>query len=399
MEYPECFRQTNAVSKASDPDHISTATSKRWLGFLAVVCLWALCMPQVHATRPMLPTCDMLHPAFRQASLNAVLGMLRTANVGESNCLVAQLPRFGESAVPPLVALLQAGTEQGRANAAAGLAMLREQALSAIPQLAVALDDSSSSVRWMTLNALASIEPRSPALTLDVLRRLERTTPGTLEGDTLIDAISRMGSLPPEALPILSHVLARVPAYDRRATETTIDAIGHVAAPQRVAVLAQLIADKDAGRARYAALAIGRAGSLAVPVLLYRLTTLAEPHREPYRHALEWAWVVATTPPLQAYYQTDMTALLRQLRDPLPSARAQALERLTSLAPVFALPISISWHGDEEDRTPQVRCEVLDALADDANRVTDQAERRSMTAAADAIRQAAPYAACPIPIY
>lgn len=399
MEYPEYSRQTDVVSKASNPDRGSSTTSNRWLDFLAVVCLWALCVPQAHATRLMLPTCDMLYPAARQASLNAVMDMLRTAEAGKNSCFVAQLPRFGESAVPPLVALLQTGPEQGRANAAAGLAVLREQALSAIPQLGLALDDPSTSVRWMVLNALASIEPRSPALTLDMLRRLERATPGTLEGDTLIYAISRMGSLPPEALPILGQALERLPPYDVRAAEETIDAISHVTAAQRVVLLAQLIGDKDTGRAWYATLAIGRSGGLAVPVLLYRLTSLAGPRRQAYGRALDWAWMVSTTPPLPAYYQTDMTALLRQLRAPLQSARAQALTQLTSLSPVFTLQIPSSWRGGEEKRIPQVRCDVLDALADAANRTTDQAERRSMTAVADAMRQAAPYATCPIEIY
>ena len=60
MEYPESSRQTNAVSRASDPGRGSTTTSKRRLDFLAVVCLWALCVSQVHATRLLLPTCDML---------------------------------------------------------------------------------------------------------------------------------------------------------------------------------------------------------------------------------------------------------------------------------------------------------------------------------------------------
>jgi HEAT repeat protein len=325
--------------------------------------------------------------------------MLRTADFRKSRCLVDQLPRFGESAVPPLTALLHEGPEQGRVNAAAGLAGLREQALPATPALELALDDPSASVRWMVLNALASIEPRSPTLTLDVLRRLQRATPGTLESETLIYTVSHMGSLPPEALPTFAHVLEGLPSYDRRAAEETIDAISHVAAPQRMVLLAQLVGDKDAGRSWHATLAMGRSGLLAMPVLLSRLIDHPGQRGDAYWRALDWAWTVASAPSLSTYYQTDMTALMRQLRDPRPSGKAQALKRLAGLAPAFQLQLSDSWHGDEENRMPQVRCEVLDALADGAGRVADQAERQSMIAIAVSLRQAAPNSSCPIQIY
>jgi HEAT repeat protein len=341
----------------------------------------------------------MLYPVMGKAPLEAVIAMLRTASSRKSECLMRQLPTFGKDAVAPLTALLHDGSEQGRQNAASGLVTLGEYALVALPDLESALNDPSDRVRVMVLDTLASLQPRSPVLTLDLLQRLQRATPGTQECEALIQTIERMGSLPVEALPVLTHVLGHLPAYDERAAETAIDAIGHVSAPQRLVLLARLVGDPNPRLAWRATLTIGRSGHLAVPVLLYRLADPFKGHRQSYAQALDWAWQVTTSPSLEAYYRADIVTLIRQLRAPASSDRAQALQQLRSLAPAFALEIPARWHGDEELVMPYVRCQVLDALTTSASESADEAERRSMTRLAASMRQAQPNASCPILIY
>jgi hypothetical protein len=206
----------------------------------------------------------MLYPVMGKAPLEAVIAMLRTASSRKSECLMRQLPTFGKDAVAPLTALLHDGSEQGRQNAASGLVTLGEYALVALPDLESALNDPSDRVRVMVLDTLASLQPRSPVLTLDLLQRLQRATPGTQECEALIQTIERMGSLPVEALPVLTHVLGHLPAYDERAAETAIDAIGHVSAPQRLVLLARLVGDPNPRLAWRATLTIGRSGHLGL---------------------------------------------------------------------------------------------------------------------------------------
>ncbi|RUL70175.1 HEAT repeat domain-containing protein [Dyella choica] len=204
--------------------------------------------------------------------------MLRTVDTTLDSCLVDQMPRFGESAVVPLAVLLRTGSENGRFNAALGLDRLRDQAVAATQALESALDDSSSSVRWAVLGSLESIQPRSPSLTLKLLRQLDReqSTSATLYDEALIRAIAHMGGLPPEALPILDHALRHLPNGYSLSVQELIETIGRVDTPERVVLLARLIGDKDPVRAWYATVAIGRSGSLALPVLLfYRLAGLA----------------------------------------------------------------------------------------------------------------------------
>jgi len=375
------------------------AATKKGVRFVAIVFLGAAFSASVHATRPILPSCEMLYPAMGKASLETLIAMLRTATSRKNECLMRQLPKFGEDAVAPLTALLHDGSEQGRENAASGLAMLGEYALLALPDLESALNDPSDRVRMMVLYTLAAIQPRSPALTRDLLQRLQRATPGTPECEALIQAIERMGSLPVEALPVLAHVLAHLPPYDKRAAETAIDAISHISAPQRVALLAQLVGDRNPGFAWRATLAIGRAGELAVPALLYHLADPFERHRQSYARALDWAWEVTTSPSLRAYYQADIVTLTRQLHASLSSDRARALQQLQSLAPAFSLEIPAPWQGDEELAMPFVRCQVLDALDTAVSETNDETERRSMTSVAASMRQAQPYAHCPMLIY
>jgi HEAT repeat protein len=341
----------------------------------------------------------MRYPAMGKAPLETVIAMLRIATPGKNECLIRQLPKFGEAAVAPLAELLHEGSEQGRENAASGLATLGEHALLALPDLESALNDPSDQVHMMVLSTLASVQPRSPALTLDLLRRLQRATPGTRKCEALIQAIERMGSLPVEALPILADVLEHLPPYDIRAAETVIDAISHVSAPQRLALLAQLVSDQNSKVARRATLAIGRSGGSAVPVLLYHLADPFERHRQSYAQALDWAWQVATSPPLGIYYQTDIATLIRQLHAPSSSDRARAVEQLRSLAPAFPLEIPARWQADVELGMPYVRCQLLDALAAGTTETTDETQRRSMTDLAASMRQAQPYAHCPIQIY
>jgi HEAT repeat protein len=375
------------------------AAPKKGIRFVAIIFLVAAFVAPAQATRPILPNCEMLYPAMGKASLETVIAMLRTTTTRKSECLMRQLPKFGNDAVAPLTALLHDGPEQGRANAASGLAMLGEHALLALPDLELTLNDPSDRVRMMVLYTLAAIQPRSPALTRDLLQRLQQATPGTRECEALIQAIERMGSLPAEALPVLAHVLTHLPPYDKRAAETAIDAISHISAPQRVALLAQLVGDRNPGFAWRATLAIGRAGELAVPALLYHLADPFERHRQSYARALDWAWEVTTSPSLRAYYQADIVTLTRQLHASLSSDRARALQQLQSLAPAFSLEIPAPWQGDEELAMPFVRCQVLDALDTAASETNNETERRSMTSVAASMRQAQPHAHCPILIY
>ena len=77
------------------------------------------------------------------------------------------------------------GSEQERENVASGLVVLGECALEALPDLESALDDPSDQVRIRVLYTLAFVQPRSPTLTLKLLQRLQRATPGTPECEVL----------------------------------------------------------------------------------------------------------------------------------------------------------------------------------------------------------------------
>lgn len=370
---------------------------KRWLGFAAAICLWASCAAQAQALQIQIPTCAMLFPSLEHASLDTLMGMLHTSGVEQSNCVVDQMPRFGEKAVTPLVALLRSGSPQQREYAAFGLDRLRDHALSATPALEVALDDPSIQVRQAVLDSLESIQPRSPTLTLKLLRQLDRelSASAVLNHQQLIRAIAHMGSLPPEALPILARAATQVCDCDPIAKEELIEAIGRIDTLQRVILLAQLIGDKDPVRAKLAMLVIGRSGSVALPVLLfYRLAGLTGPHPEYYDYAYNWAWRVATTPSLSTYYQTDMTVLLRQLHGSPASARAQALHRLRRLAPAFSLRLPEDGWPYLIDGLHQTGCMVADTLDGDAGLPADKSETSSVAVAAVGVS----IPKCPMPI-
>lgn len=370
-------------------------SSGKWLGLLAVAGLCALCMSSARATRPLYIPCGERHPTFATASLDTLMGKLRTATSAdwESECLVRQLPRFGASAVPPLVTLLRSGPEQGRVNAVYGLRTLGEQERAVLPDLEVALDDPSANVRWLASSDLAALRPRSPALTLQVLRRLDAQ-----EERGLVYLLPNLGSLPPEALPVLSRVLDRLGPYDRLEADMVISAMGHVASVQRVVVLARLVGSKDTERAWAATLAVGRSGLVAMPALLYFLGDADAQQRQAYVRALDWAWLVATTPSLMAYFQADTTTLMRQLRAPLASVRADALRQLTSLAPAMLATIPSPWDQGVE-RLAVDRCDALDVLDDGVKTAADETERQSMMALAASMRRDGPLRPCHVPIY
>lgn len=385
------------MSRHGDWRNVRGVGVRRWVVFVAIILLGAFHACEVRAMRPVWPPCETVYPAFSHASLEEVMDKLRSSRDRESYCLQMQLPRFGERALAPLVALLRSDSELGRVNAASGLGLMREQAISAAPDLEHALDDPSGRVRAMVLYALTTIQPRSPALTTTLLKRLEETNPASLDGEALISTVASLGPLPPEALPVLQQVLERIPLYDPRAARDAIESISHVAAPQRLPVLARLVGDKDPQRSARAVLALGRSGVWAVPVLLSRLADSSDPGRQAYERALQWAWYVAATPALAAYYQADMPVLLRQLRTPDAVARKQAIEQLASVAPAFAAAIPLPGQGEESLGMAQSRCTVMDALS--ASHPPDKQERKAILAVAMTVRQAAPDSTCPVPIY
>ncbi|RUL71017.1 hypothetical protein [Dyella choica] len=94
-----------------------------------------------------------------------------------------------------------------------------------------------------------------------------------------------------------------------------------------------------------------------------------------------------------------MITLLRQLRSPHASDRAQALQRVRHLALAFEFQEPALGVGLPLMSPDRFRCPILDALDDEAKRATDQAERHSLIAMAATIRPTGPMPMCHMQIF
>lgn len=365
----------------------------RWAYAMSLACLWLVFAPRVWAIQPVVSQCPTLYPALHEARLETILHILDKEDSGfRSDCALKELPRFGQSAFLPLVAMLQSKHEAARANAATALGDFGEQALAVVPVLEALLDDPSKMVQWNVLNTLARIEPRSPVLTSDLLRRLDRDP----HASNLIVVISRSGALPANALPMLMRALPYIYPYGTT-DDAAIDAISHVRSPQAITALAGLIGYRTGDRGDVAASDVGRFGARALPALLWKFTLADnDAERRRARGALNLAWQATVTPELAEYFQTDMTLFLRQIRAPDAATRSRARQTLARLMPAFSPSLRMPY-----PIWPLVavqRCNTIDALKASANLAADKAERAKVGEMIVAFRHNPPLP-CPVPVY
>lgn len=277
------------------------------------------------------------------------------------------LGTFGGEAVPPLTKALISPDRGVRKQAALALSALGKEAEPALPDLTNALLDQDAFVRAGVADALVGLGGTAVPALVNALERddlripallvLEKIGPAAKEAVpalarllkqpyqlACIEAVRVLGSLGPEASPILVDLVAppeeqAAIKHDIGLRRAAIKALARIAPPSTAAVsaLGRALSDTDAITCRHAAEALagfGAAAAAAVPQLMNALAG-----KNPQAGS---ALAAIGTPALPS--------LIKALDSPSEHVRRSALDILAAIGPDAgpALPALLKLLGDQD---------------------------------------------------
>jgi tetratricopeptide (TPR) repeat protein len=152
------------------------------------------------------------------------LQRLKTEPPLESDQIPEALSRLGKQAIPEIVAAFKQDELWVRYGAASALALMKENAASAIPALMEALDDESAIVRFAAGKALLQIGSESIPPVVEGLKSPQRRV--RLH---CASVLSRFGALAKDAVPALANALSDESTSVRAAAADALGAMGKAA--------------------------------------------------------------------------------------------------------------------------------------------------------------------------